>query len=147
MTKQNNILIAIILIVIAGGGGFWSGMHYQTGKRPSFTGANGNFAGSTNAGNRFARGGAAGGVLFGTIIAKDAAGVTVKIGAQPGATSTDAASGSRIVLISDATQIMKTESGSANDLSIGQSISVTGSANSDGSLNAQMIQLRPAGGR
>lgn len=38
---------------------------------------------------------------------------------------------------------MKSASGSAADVAVGSSIVVTGSKNSDGSVTAQSIQIRP----
>lgn len=134
----------IIAVVLVGAGSFYGGMQYAKSQasgarnlalsqRQNF-GANGaggmqrNVSGQSRGGNR-----AAGGFLNGEIISKDDIGITVK----------SADGGSKIVFLSGTTQIMKSVNGSALDLEIGKNIMVTGSANSDGSLTAQTIQLRP----
>ena len=61
------------------------------------------------------------------------------------ATTTSAQSGTKIVLVDSSTQITKTVAGTAGDLSVGTSVTISGSANSDGSITAQNIQIRPAG--
>ena len=143
---MNNTLIAVAVVglIIAGGAGFYGGMKYQTTQTPTRGAgqfAGGNFAGGNRGGGR---GGGANGA-FGTIIAKDANSITVQLGG-PNATSTNGdASGSKIVLYDKSTQIGKMVTGSPADLTVGQMIIANGTANSDGSITAQMIQIRPAG--
>ena len=48
------------------------------------------------------------------------------------------------LIFSNTTQISKSAAGSLADLKVGESITVNGSTNSDGSITAQIIQLRPA---
>lgn len=54
-------------------------------------------------------------------------------------------SSTEIVLLSNAIQIEKTVSGTQSDLTPGTSVVITGSTNSDGSLTAQSVQIRPVG--
>jgi len=152
-----NKLIAIIIAtaVVVGGGAFFGGMKYAESKSPRGRVSQADFQNlqnlspeerqqrlqelGANAGAGF-RGGAGsgqrggGGFTAGEIIAKDDKSVTVKL--QDG--------GSKIVFLSDSTEITKSAAGVLSDLEIGKNISVNGTANSDGSVTAQTIQLRPA---
>ncbi|HEV7702381.1 MAG TPA: hypothetical protein VGO63_03000 [Candidatus Paceibacterota bacterium] len=75
-----------------------------------------------------------GGFANGEILSKDDKSITIKL--MDG--------GSRIVFLDTNTKIAKSTEGSVADLAVGTSVSVTGAANTDGSVNAQMIQIRPA---
>ncbi|MDE1874611.1 MAG: hypothetical protein KGH68_00895, partial [Patescibacteria group bacterium] len=91
----------------------------------------------------FSRNGGAGGFagrmngsgIAGTVIAKDSQSITVQ--APDG-------SGSKIVFVNSSTQVFKTDQGSLNDIAVGANVVVAGSANSDGSVTAQSVQIRPA---
>jgi len=50
---------------------------------------------------------------------------------------------SRIVIVSETTQINKAEQATKTDLKIGEKVAVFGQENSDGSVTAQNIQLNP----
>lgn len=150
-----NKLIAIVITtaVVVGGGAFFGGMKYAESKSPRGIVSQEDFRNlqnlspeerqqrlqelGANAGAGF-RGGTGsmqrggGGFTAGEIISKDDKSVTVKF--QDG--------GSKIVFLSDSTEITKSASGSINDLEVGKNISVNGTANSDGSVTAQSIQLR-----
>jgi len=61
------------------------------------------------------------------------------------ATSSGATSGTKIVLYDSSTQVEEMQSVPASSLKEGQSVVVTGTPNSDGSVTATSIQVRPAG--
>lgn len=137
-------LIPFILVaVIIGVGAFFGGMKYGESKKS----AGGNFPGINNlsAEERQQRiqqmGGTARngngqnvGFVNGDVISKDEKSITVKL--RDG--------GSKIVFYADTTEISKFASGNSSDLEIGKSVTVTGKTNSDGSVTAQSIQVRPA---
>lgn len=130
------MLGAMVAVVIVGGGSFYAGMSYAKGQAsssPTTRVAGGaGFAGRGGA----ARGGTGGGFTAGQILSVNNGSITIQSAMS---------SSTEIVLTSPSTQIVKTVSGSASDLTTGASIVVTGSMNSDGSLSAQSIQIRPAG--
>ena len=139
--NKNTLVSILITAVVFGGVGYWYGASKAQSNTPAdrFTqrGANGNFG---SAGGRGGRNGSNN--AFGTIIAKNATSITVQL-ASVGTTT--ASAGSKIVLYSGTTQVSKTISGSAVDLSVGESVAVSGTPNSDGSVTANTIQIRPAG--
>lgn len=125
----------VIGAVVIAGGAFYGGMMYATSKSPArgqFASgqSNGQFGGPNGA--RGARGGM-GGFTAGEILSKDATSITIKM--QDGST--------KIVLVSSSTQVMKSISGTLDDLSQGTNVVVMGSANSDGSVTAESVQIRP----
>jgi ribosomal protein S1 len=69
----------------------------------------------------------------GEIIGVDEKSITVKM--QDGS--------SRIVILSEKTEINKAASGTKDDLKVGERVAVFGQENSDGSVTAQNIQLNP----
>jgi hypothetical protein len=140
MKKAIPIFIAIVILV--GAGAFYGGMKYGQGKgltpqnfqNMSTEQRQQLFAsgqGATRIGNRDGQG--TDGFSGGEIIAKDDKSITVKMQDNS----------SKIVFYSDSTKIQKFTDGTAEDLTIGQQVTTTGTANSDGSLTAQSIQIRP----
>ncbi len=133
MKKQLPIFIAIIIIVAAGS--FFGGLKYGQSKRPNnFFGPNG-FRQVVGDGNQNRIGMNNRNVVNfvnGEIISQDEKSLTVK--ANDG--------GSKIIFLSDTTQVMKFTTSTAADLKTGDNIMVNGSANADGSLNAESIQVR-----
>jgi hypothetical protein len=80
-----------------------------------------------------------GGFVTGAIIAADDTSITVETrGVQSGT------NGTKIVFLSDSTQVTKSTEGALADLSIGKEVVITGTTNTDGSLTAKTVQLRPA---
>ena len=150
---QKNIIIIVAGVIIVGGS-FYGGMRYAQGKTP-MGGAGragmGNFAnlspeerqariqqfGAAGAGG--GRGGArggpgGGGFNMGEILSKDDKSITIKL----------ADGGSKIIFLSASTTVTKSMSGSVQDLTVGTQVNAAGTPNSDGSLTAQSVQIRPA---
>jgi len=146
---KKTILIIIAVAIVVGGVSFYAGMKYA--ESPASAVRQQRFAqiggtGGADAGGAGFRGGrmmnqTGASFAVGDIISKDDKSVTVKLrdARQP-----DGQGGSKIIFFSGSTEISKSASGSASDLEIGKSISVNGTANPDGSIIAQSIQLRPA---
>lgn len=125
------IIVAVIMVGVASYGGFMYGKSVAP-SRGQFT--NGQFTGSQNG----ARGAGMmnrinGGATFGEIISKDSTSVTIKM--QDGST--------KIALIATSTQVIKSSSGTVSDLTVGTNIVITGTSNSDGSVTAKSVQIRP----
>jgi len=131
---KNKIILSVIAgVIVVGGGAFYAGTKYAgVSSIPS-----GNFTGQMR-GNQNGvigvemRGGQGlGGVTIGEIISKDDVSITVKL----------PDGGSKIIFITDKTVVTKNTTGSITDLVVNENVIVNGSANSDGSVNAQNIQL------
>jgi hypothetical protein len=154
---MKKILPIIIAVVVIGGGAFYGGMKYGQSNPSTNSGQNaGTGFANLSAEERQARiqqmGGIAanggqkrmqtgGGFVNGEIIAKDDKSITVKL---PDGSLPAGQAGSKIIFYSDSTEIGKFVSGIIGDLEIGKTISVNGTTNSDGSITAQSIQIRPA---
>ncbi|MDE1970059.1 MAG: hypothetical protein KGI50_00555 [Patescibacteria group bacterium] len=133
---NNKILMILVGVIVVGGGAFYAGMKYNANTRAQFTGSaamNARFSGPRSGGGTL-RGGNGGGFVSGNIIASDATSITVKL--QDGS--------SKIILVSPSTPIMKSVAGTRADLVSGKQVIAAGTQNSDGSLTAESIQLRPA---
>ena len=144
MTKQTiNKFIPIIAVLIIGAISFYTGMRFERSSsvaapRANFATmsqeerqarmANGGFNGTQRNGTRPGGNGS----VFGEVLSKDAKSITVKL--RDG--------GSKIVFLSDTTKITKSVDGSLADLTIGAQVTTIGTANADGSITAQSVQLR-----
>lgn len=131
---KNNTIITIVLVVIVGAGGFFAGMKYQQSKQPTFSrqfgGGLGGRATEQPQGG-ISRGGFR--PVNGEIISSDDKSITVKM--QDGS--------SKIVLLSDKTEINKAQQVELIELKVGEKVAVFGTENSDGSVTAANIQLNP----
>ena len=132
------ISISLVTLVVAGSLGFYGGMRYAqskglaNGSQNAFQQMRGSQNGTATGTRRFGNG-QAGGFLSGDVLSKDDKSVTLKL--RDGST--------RLVFYSSSTSVGKAVAGSAGDLAAGQQITVAGTANSDGSVTAQQIQIRP----
>jgi hypothetical protein len=139
--NQMKIIIgAVIVVIIVGCGSFYGGMKYASASRSAnMRGAFGQAGGLPGAvgatGTRARQGVAGGGFINGDIVSMDDKSITVK--------SKDGSS--KIVFLSGTTEIGKFVTGALSDLTAGLTVMVTGKTNSDGSVTAQSIQIRPAG--
>lgn len=123
--KNKNLIIVILLVLVSAGAGFYGGMKYQQSRVPAFAR---NFRGANrpNGATNFRP-------IAGEIISADDKSITVKL--------TDGST--KIVLISDSTQINQATTATKEDLRVGAKVAAYGTANSDGSVTAQSIQLNP----
>jgi hypothetical protein len=131
-------------ILLLSGAVFYGGMMYGESKTGALTAASlqgfprsgqqqlrnstGGGFGTRNAGNP----GQSGGFTSGQVISIDNQGITVQL--RDGS--------SKIILVPSSTSIVKSISGTASDLKQGEDVSVNGTLNSDGSITAQMVQIR-----
>lgn len=130
--SKKNIVSVIVLLVLVAGVAFYGGNTYAKSKVPA-RGQRTMGAQAFGAGAFAGRGGATGGFTIGQIIAKDAKSITV--GVQGG--------GSKIIFLDSNTKISKQATATLADLVNGTQVTVTGAANSDGSINATAVQIRP----
>jgi hypothetical protein len=130
--KNRIIIVFILLLIVVGAGAFFGGMKYQQSKQSTFRGQ---FNGSLNQRTGNAAGLNRGGFrpVNGEIISVDNKSVTVKL---PDGSS-------KIVLLSDKTEISEATMAAKEALKVGEKIAVFGTDNSDGSVNAQNIQINP----
>lgn len=135
---NKTILTAIAVAIVFGAGGYYFGSQQSSATVTTApTGASG-YTGRT--GGRFA--GAGGGFNAGTIISTGDGTMTIQLTAS---TSTSAVSGTKIVLFDNNTQVNEMQTVPASTLTVGQNVVVNGSTNTDGSLTATTIQVRPTG--
>lgn len=141
MKKLLSLIMAILLV---GAGAFYAGMKYGQSKNLA-TGRGAGFAnlspeerqarmqqfGADATGPRGIRTGD--GFASGEILAKDETTITLKL----------PDGGSKIILYATSTPLMKFSTSTIDELKVGENITVNGTANQDGSITAQSIQIRP----
>jgi len=132
MNIKKNLPLFIIIIIVIAGVAFFGGWKLGKGKTSANHPAGFQQMGLGQKNNR--QGGPnVGGLVNGEILSKDDKSLTVKL--RDG--------GSKIIFYSDTTEVGKFVNGTSADLEIGKSVMINGKANSDGSLTAQSIQIRP----
>ena len=126
--NKNTIITGVIALVVGlGVGYFGAGVLHPATPTPT----RGSFAGTGGA----ARAGASGaGLLSGTVATSDAGSITLNT--RDGS--------SHVVLVTPSTTVSKSVSGSESDVTVGATVIVSGTTNSDGSVSATSIQLRPS---
>lgn len=121
-------ILFIILIVVFSGGAFYGGLKYSQAKKVSmpndFQQRGARMGGNVVSGS---------GANSGEIIAIDNQSLTLK----------DMAGGSKIIFYATSTEVSKFIKGEISDLVIGANVMISGKTNTDGSMKAQIIQLRP----
>jgi hypothetical protein len=134
---KKNLIVTVLLILVVAAGSFFGGMKYGVAKKTA-NGAAQRFGQMAGTGQRAF--GDAGGfranganLVNGEVLSKDDKSVTVKLNDG----------GSKIVFFSDATKFMKTATDTIDNLKVGDNIMANGTANADGSISAESIQLRP----
>ena len=133
---SKNIFVSLLAVAVVGGGAFFGGMKYQESKSASASPAARNFQGmaggaAADNGARASRNGNGGGMIAGEITAVDDDSITVK--------SADGAS--KIVFFSEKTSVGNFIAAQSGDLTVGQSVTATGTAGTDGSIVASNIQI------
>ena len=135
MNKSHKTLIIIGFVIIAAIG-FYGGTIYAKGKSSS-SNAFPNITADQR--QRFQQMGGAGrngsgAGTSGSILSMDDKSITVQI----------RGGGSKLIFYSPSSKVQKMVDGSISDLKAGDNIMAQGTTNSDGSVTAQTIQIRPA---
>jgi hypothetical protein len=132
--KKSLIIIAIVALLVVGGGSFYGGTLYGKSQNTGQPFAPGNFQ-KTGVGRQVGAGNGTA-IISGDIISKDNNSITLELPNDKG---------SKIIFYSSTTQINKMATSTVDDLTNGTSVSITGTTNSDGSITAKSIQIRPVG--
>ena len=126
-------------------GAFYGGMKYGSSQQSAQSnssqgGQAGQFRNSSGTGSGRSGGFLSNGStpLSGKILSEGNGELTIQL------LSGNSSGSSRIVLFSSSTSVMKFVAGTPDDLTQGENITVIGTANSDGSVTAGSIQIRPA---
>ncbi|MBP9757148.1 MAG: hypothetical protein KBD06_00950 [Candidatus Pacebacteria bacterium] len=129
-TKSLVTGVIIGAVVFGAAGYFFATKRVASGGARQFTttqGPGGQFRGQA------ARAGGA--LIGGEVIARDERSITIK----------DQSGSTKIILLAESSQITKSAAGAPGDVTVGTNVMVTGEANADGSMTAQIVQIRPAG--
>ena len=140
MNKKMTWMLAlgvVAALVCFGAGYYVPHPSATTAARSGFT-ATGTFVGRTGAGTGAA---AFGGGTVGSVVAVGNGTFTVQL---PTSTSTTASTGTKLVLVNNSTEIDELETVPASNIQDGQTVTVAGTTNSDGSITASSVMIRPA---
>ncbi len=129
MNKNTGIVLGFVLAVAIS---FWGGMTYATRVSGAGTRGNGVSGAMGGGGMRGMRNG--GGFATGDVLSKDEKSMTISL--RDG--------GSKIILVSPSTSVVKAVPGLFSDVSVGAQVVIGGTANQDGSISAASVQIRPA---
>ncbi len=133
MQKINNTTKWVAGLIVVALISFYAGTMSASKPAPQ-AGFGGQYGAGQNGGARSASRGGMGGFVSGSIVSIDQNSMTLNT--QNGS--------SKVVFFATSTEVMKSATGSISDLSANTNVVVTGSANADGSVTAQSIQIRPA---
>jgi len=132
MKKYTVHIVWLVVVVVA----FVGGMYYGKAAAPAGVGGRTGLLGASSTRGGFAgRASTGGGFTAGTITAIDSQSITLQL---PNGNS-------QIVFYSSSTSVSEPQPVAPGALVTGAMVTVGGTANSDGSLTAQTIQVRPAG--
>jgi hypothetical protein len=134
--KSMKLMYVLIIVIVVAAVAFYGGLTYEKGKMASSfaAGAGGRFGSRFGGGQGGYAGGGASGMMrpiSGQIVSTSSNAITVKL----------SDGSSKIVDISSQTKINKTTKGTASDLTTGQQVTTFGTANSDGSITAQAVNV------
>jgi hypothetical protein len=128
---MKNIWLTIVAAIVCAVVFFFIGQAVGKGSAASAAGARGSFSSSTR-GAAGRAGAAGGGFASGQVVSVDGNSLTVQL---PNGNS-------EVVFFSSSTQVIKPQVASLSALTPGTQVLVGGTANSDGSVSAQTIQIR-----
>jgi len=148
---NKKIVLSVIFCLLVAVLSFWGGEKYGQSNNLPINNSQTSFGQNQNGQRMGFRGGSTNGNEFisGNVLSKDSKNLTVELRGGPsmgnkGGNNTPTQSGgSKIILFSPSTSIEKTISGSTNDIVVGSQITINGSSNPDGSINATSIQIKP----
>jgi len=125
--------IMIILIIIAGAVAFYGGMKYAASRKSNLSAVQRQQFGQIGQNGAFVNRQNGASAVNGQIVSKNDQNMTVQL--RDG--------NSKIVFYSSSTEVSKFVAGASGDLVVGDTVMISGTTNSDGSLTAQSVQIRP----
>jgi hypothetical protein len=131
--NKNTLPSILISLVLGLGAGYYIGTHHTTMQAGLARGGTGQGGADRRGG--FARGGPNGDMINGDVVSLSDNILTVK--GRDG--------GSRVILFTGSTKVSKSVAGEKADVKEGASVLILGKQNSDGSVTADTVQIRPTG--